>query len=780
MQSEDPQLYAAFQPGSALPTAASGAGAGAGAPGSPSSAQPADGAATTAATGGNADFEAMKRSFEGANGTTNGAPYNDVYAAAGAGGFVQPNGLYSGAFAGAPNGAGAFVPGHQQQGSTSGAVPPSQQQQNGNFSSGPTSPFLASGSVGAANGASPTPNGAGVPFGSPLAGAAALLPPNGVGVAPYAGSAFDAMPTSPNPYGGPSGPHGAPGMNGAAPYSPQPGFAPAPGLGIGSPFMGMMSPMLGQMGSPQMGGPAGGPNGGFYPIGGQQGGQFGPGSPNMGATQTPTGRTVYVGNLPSDASVDELLSQVRFGPIENIRILPEKSCAFISFLDPTTAAAFHSDALMRKIRLHEHDLKIGWGKPSAVSANVIAAVQQSGATRNVYIGNLDESVTEETLRDDLSRFGPIDQVKIVRDKNIGFVHFLSIATAIKVVQNLPQEKEYAGRRVAYGKDRTAYVPKNQHQQQQHNMAAAAMGSMAANYGGFGGIGFGSPQLGFGQNQDPNLQQGNRTIYLGNIHPEVTTEEICNIIRGGILQQIRYIPDKHICFVTFVDAACALAFYQTASFQGIALHNRRLKVGWGKQSGPTSPGIAMVVHAGGSRNVYVGNIEDFDVYSEEKLRKDFGEFGEIELINQLKEKQCSFVNFTNITNAIKAIEGIKQHPDYQHLKISYGKDRCGGAPRAFRGFDLRNRGPHPRNANGQNGQNGENGGADGSPQNGFPRSPFTDVMSFPTSPVPHDGLQLADGGVGVIDPSTNLPEIGALVMDDEVAPTPAQAAGVAAQ
>lgn len=70
---------------------------------------------------------------------------------------------------------------------------------------------------------------------------------------------------------------------------------------------------------------------------------------------------MYVGNLPSDASVDELLGQVRFGPIESIKILPEKSCAFISFLDPTTAAAFHSDALMRKVKLHDQELKIGWG-----------------------------------------------------------------------------------------------------------------------------------------------------------------------------------------------------------------------------------------------------------------------------------------------------------------------------------------------------------------------------------------------------------------------------------
>ena len=68
---------------------------------------------------------------------------------------------------------------------------------------------------------------------------------------------------------------------------------------------------------------------------------------------------------------------------------------------------------------------------------------------------------------------------------------MSISTAIKVVQSLPAEEEWQNKRVSFGKDRTAYVPKNQHQQQQHNMTAAAMGSMAlANYG----VGFASPAL----------------------------------------------------------------------------------------------------------------------------------------------------------------------------------------------------------------------------------------------------------------------------------------------
>jgi hypothetical protein len=115
------------------------------------------------------------------------------------------------------------------------------------------------------------------------------------------------------------------------------------------------------------------------------------------------GRTVYVGNLPSTASVDELLNLVRFGPIvrsasrrprrmlmpsaqDNVKILPEKSCAFISFLDPTIAAAFHSDMLTRHTSLHGNELKIGWGKNIPILPQVVDAVQRNGATRNVYIG----------------------------------------------------------------------------------------------------------------------------------------------------------------------------------------------------------------------------------------------------------------------------------------------------------------------------------------------------------------------------------------------------------
>lgn len=415
------------------------------------------------------------------------------------------------------------------------------------------------------------------------------------------------------------------------------------------------------------------------PLGGANGPlQVGPGM------LSGTSRTVYLGNLPPETTAEEILGHVRSGQIESVRLLPDKNCAFISFLDSSSATHFHSDAILKKLSIKGNDIKIGWGKPSQVPTSVALAVQQSGASRNVYLGNLGEDVSEEELREELGKFGPIDTIKIVKEKSIAFVHFLSISNAIKAVTQLPQEPNWQPpKRVYYGKDRCAYVSKTQQQNAaqylgiapgyahvlnsadrdlisnalaQQSVAAAAVATTA------GGVN--------------NL--GNRTVYLGNIHPETTIEEICNVVRGGLLHHIRYIPDKHICFVTFIDPTSAASFYALSNVQGLMIHNRRLKIGWGKHSGALPPAIALAVSGGASRNVYIGNLDE--TWTEERLRQDFSAYGEIELVNTLREKSCAFVNFTNIANAIKAIEGMRGREEYRRFKINFGKDRCGNPPR----------------------------------------------------------------------------------------------------
>lgn len=132
--------------------------------------------------------------------------------------------------------------------------------------------------------------------------------------------------------------------------------------------------------------------------------------------------------------------------------------------------------------------------------------------------------------------------------------------SLQVVNTLPTEPAWAGKRVNYGKDRCAYIPKSQQAAAQAAQAAAAQSlvhsaaltpNSAAPFGAanpFGGpfspyAAF-SPD-GMGMATGAGMQGFNRTVYLGNIHPETTTEDLCNAVRGGVLQSVRYMQDKHI-------------------------------------------------------------------------------------------------------------------------------------------------------------------------------------------------------------------------------------------
>lgn len=437
-----------------------------------------------------------------------------------------------------------------------------------------------------------------------------------------------------------------------------------------------------------------------------------PGTPNgqnndiiFGANGTPTpqqsggpngsvapSRTVYLGNIPSDIQPNELLDYVRSGILENVKILPSKNCAFISFIDQQSALLFHSDCILKKLSIKGHDIRIGWGKNTSILPAVMEAIQRDGATRNVYLGNLNnpangELITEEELREDLSCYGVIDCIKIIPEKGIAFIHFLSILSAIRCVANLPLKEKYLDKKCFYGKDRCAFITKTQ----QHNAAqylglapgmehivtaadrefissalvqqSAAAAQIATQAGGANNL-------------------GNRTVYLGNLHQDSSVEEICNVVRGGLLQSIRFLKERHVCFITFIDPIAAAQFFAMCQLHGLTIHNRRIKVGWGKHSGPLSNALSLAVSNGASRNIYIGNIIDFEYYNPNKLRDDFTKFGDIEQINYLEEKNCAFINFVNIANAIKAIDGIKSFNDYKTLKINFGKDRCGNLPRQF--------------------------------------------------------------------------------------------------
>lgn len=426
-------------------------------------------------------------------------------------------------------------------------------------------------------------------------------------------------------------------------------------------------------------------------------------TPNPLSFVSAPSRTVYLGNIPKDLSIENLLDHVSTGTVEECKIFSDNNCAFITFTDEKSALLFHTDSILRRLNINGNDIKIGWGKTSILDPLLARRITFEGATRTVYVGNLTygdsntddkdikETWDESRIKRDFEIFGTIESIKCLPEKGIAFVNFTSIASAIHAVDTIGNHNpSYYNKKVYFGKDRCAYITKLQ----QYNAAqflgldidelntikqlndrnfitntliqqSAATAAIATSAGGTNNL-------------------GNRTIYLGNLSELTKIEDICNVVRGGLLQNIKLIPNKNICFITFVDPTAAAQFYAMVSLHGLTIHKRRCKIGWGKHSGPLPNSISDAISHGASRNIYIGNIDwsksDAEKYfNENNLRTVFSKYGEVEQINFLPDKNCCFINFTNISKAINALKEIRRIPEFKDLKVNFGKDRCGNIP-----------------------------------------------------------------------------------------------------
>ncbi|KAI8341661.1 hypothetical protein BC941DRAFT_466562 [Chlamydoabsidia padenii] len=433
---------------------------------------------------------------------------------------------------------------------------------------------------------------------------------------------------------------------------------------------------------------------------------FAMGGGGVGDTGSEISRTIYLGGLAKDTTAHDIFNIVKTGAVESLRVLPEKGCAFLNFVEPLNAQLFYQDFNNRALQLQGNDIKVGWGKPGAINLAVQNAIQQ-GATRNVFIGQVGDDMTSDSLKSDLAVFGDIELVKIVRDKRIAFVYFTSVAAALNCVNTLNQDPAWTGRRINYGRDRCFPVHLQQQQQQQYQHQHQQQ-QMAAGHFMFGGDGGhdGHFQFGFdafgggGGGGGPNPMMAafghttsaipgatmmaadgqfvmhdnpERTIYLGNLPPDIKCEDLCNAIRGGKVYQIRHIKEKSMAFVTFVDANAAAALYAHGNSVGLAIGGRRARVGWGKPTKISPHTLQAIQQQGASRNLYIGRMDR--PIPTEQLLQDFAEYGEVELINSLPEKKCTFVNFTSINSAMRARQGIASKTAYAGFRINYGKDRC---------------------------------------------------------------------------------------------------------
>ncbi|ORY22688.1 hypothetical protein BCR39DRAFT_473742 [Naematelia encephala] len=190
--------------------------------------------------------------------------------------------------------------------------------------------------------------------------------------------------------------------------------------------------------------------------------------------QVPT-RSLWIGNLDVNATSDALLHVFApYGAIESVRMLPEKTCAFVNFMDKADAIRARDDVLNR-LGGHVPSLaetapvRIGFGKidsaPSNPPMSSIPAPPSSGLvftngtpqavtvppqagdsalnlspdqgqetssqpTRAVWIGSIPGTTSSATLLQIFSPFGPVESARVLMHKCCGFINFEHLDSAV--------------------------------------------------------------------------------------------------------------------------------------------------------------------------------------------------------------------------------------------------------------------------------------------------------------------------------------------------------------
>ena len=179
-------------------------------------------------------------------------------------------------------------------------------------------------------------------------------------------------------------------------------------------------------------------------------------------------RTVYLGSCTSpEISIEDICDQIHTGQLQSVRLNRERRCAFVTFIKAEAAEAFLGRALQFGLVIRNCQIKPAFAKESSNSGNTvnnsnntgslpmaIANALRKGYTRNLYLGNVDFSVlTEPRLRSEMSRFGPLDRIQLLKDRGVAFVHFANLLDGGRAFEQVKSDVCYKNCRVGFGRDR---------------------------------------------------------------------------------------------------------------------------------------------------------------------------------------------------------------------------------------------------------------------------------------------------------------------------------------
>ncbi|KAI7896233.1 armadillo-type protein [Mucor mucedo] len=171
-----------------------------------------------------------------------------------------------------------------------------------------------------------------------------------------------------------------------------------------------------------------------------------------------TSRSLWIGNIDASITVDGLTRLFStYGPIESVRLLMEKECAFINFYHLEDAVHAKDDVLSNHGgRIGTCIVRIGYGRAETLTVTTpIEIPVVSQPTRALWLGNMPANTTQATLERVFSLFGAIESIRVLSHKNCAFINYDTVESASDardaLLQNDTRVQDLWGVRIGFAK-----------------------------------------------------------------------------------------------------------------------------------------------------------------------------------------------------------------------------------------------------------------------------------------------------------------------------------------
>lgn len=182
-------------------------------------------------------------------------------------------------------------------------------------------------------------------------------------------------------------------------------------------------------------------------------------APQIKVVMSTVKHKIFIGSLARDVTKDSLEEQLRASPdvkgLEEVDLVMDpatgpggkpqnRGFAFLTFYNHECAQLAMKAFTRSDFRLAGRDVVVSWAEPKRSEQK---ATVPDNLVKSVYVGNLSDAVTDEELRVLLGRYGDVERVQLLpnrerpgKHRDYGFVHFGERSSALSAIDSAAADK----------------------------------------------------------------------------------------------------------------------------------------------------------------------------------------------------------------------------------------------------------------------------------------------------------------------------------------------------